>query len=97
MSANATEEQAKMQNAMVLIRSSLDVLRDIRLRYPTKPVVLITTYREEMTASIEKGLQIGAYTCLYNPLATEELIGIIKEIRQNKLQSFLDEPTGIRA
>jgi DNA-binding NtrC family response regulator len=67
----------------------LDVLRDIRLRYPTKPVVLVTSCREEMTASIEKGLAIGAYTCLCKPLATEELIGIIREIRQNKLRSFL--------
>ena len=70
----------------------LDVLREIRMRYPTKPVVLVTGYREEMTAAIEQGLQIGAYTCLYKPLATEELIGIIKEISRNKLRSVLGEP-----
>jgi two-component system response regulator HydG len=70
----------------------LDILRDIRLRYPTKPVVLVTGYREEMAASIEKGLRIGAYTCLYKPLATEELIGIIEEISREKLRSFLGEP-----
>jgi two-component system response regulator HydG len=67
----------------------LEILQNIRKRYPTKPVVLVTSCREEMTASIEKGLRIGAYTCLYKPLATEELIGIIKEIRQYKLRSFL--------
>jgi two-component system response regulator HydG len=71
----------------------LDVLRDIRLRYPTQPVVLVTGYREEMADSIEKGLQIGAYTCLYKPLATEELIGIIEEIGREKLRSFLGEPS----
>jgi DNA-binding response OmpR family regulator len=70
----------------------LDILRDIRLRYPTKPVVLVTGYREEMTAAIEQGLQIGAYTCLYKPLAMEELIGIIKEISREKLRSVLGEP-----
>jgi DNA-binding NtrC family response regulator len=70
----------------------LDILRDIRLRYPTKPVVLVTGYREEMTAAIEQGLKIGAYTCLYKPLAMEELIGIIKEISREKLRSVLGEP-----
>jgi two-component system, NtrC family, response regulator HydG len=70
----------------------LETLRDIRERYPTKPVVLVTGYREEMAASIEKGFQIGAYTCLYKPFETEELIGIIEEISRKKLRSFLGEP-----
>jgi len=73
--------------------NGLDVLRDIRRRYPSKPVVLVTGYREEMADSIEKGLQIGAYTCLYKPLETEELIGIIEEISRKKLRSFLGEPS----
>jgi len=70
----------------------LDLLRDIRSRYPTKPVVLVTGYREEMAPAIEKGLQIGAYTCLYKPFDTEELVGVIKEISRKKLQSLLGEP-----
>jgi DNA-binding NtrC family response regulator len=70
----------------------LDVLRDIRSRYPTKPVVLVTGYSGEMVSVIEKGLQIGAYTCLYKPFVTEELIGIIEEISLKKLRSFLGEP-----
>ena len=70
----------------------LDLLRDIRLRYPNKPVVLVTGYGEEMASAIEKGLEIGAYTCLYKPLAMEELIGIIKEISRKKLRSLFGEP-----
>jgi two-component system response regulator HydG len=73
----------------------LDVLRDIRRCYPAKPVILVTGYREEMADSIEKGLLIGAYTCLYKPLATEELIGIIEEISREKLRLFLDEPSQV--
>lgn len=69
----------------------LDTLRDIRSRYPTKPVVLLTSYGEKMAATIEKGLQIGAYTCLYKPLVTEELIGLIEEISRKKLCAFLGE------
>lgn len=72
--------------------NGLDILRDIRLRYPTKPVVLVTGYREEMASAIEQGIQVGAYTCLYKPLATEELIGIIQEISRKKLRSALGEP-----
>lgn len=70
----------------------LDLLRDIRSRYPTKPVVLVTGYREEMASAIEKGLEIGAYTCLYKPFETEELIGIIEDISRKKLCSLLGEP-----
>jgi len=66
-----------------------DVLWAIREKYPTKPVVMVTSYREEMRDSIEKGLQIGAYTCLYKPFETEQLIGIIEEIRQMKIRSAL--------
>jgi two-component system response regulator HydG len=67
----------------------LDVLKDIRARYPSKPVVLVTGYGRDMTDSIEKGLAIGAYTCLYKPFETEAIIGIVEEISRKKLRSFL--------
>lgn len=70
----------------------LDVLRNIREKYPSKPVVLVTGYREEMADSITKGLQIGAYTCLYKPFESEVLIGIIEEICLNKIKAVLGEP-----
>jgi CheY-like chemotaxis protein len=70
----------------------LEVLKAIRAKYPAKPVMLVTGYREEMTDSIKKGLQIGAYTCLYKPLEVEKLIGLVKEIRQKKMRSVLGEP-----
>ncbi len=70
----------------------LEVLRDIRLRYPTKPVILITGYRERMASTIEMGLKIGAYACLYKPLEMEQLVGIIEEISRKKLCAFLGEP-----
>lgn len=68
----------------------LEILMDIRSRYPTKPVVLLTGYREEMASAIENGLKIGAYTCLYKPLETETLLKIIEEISWGKLSSFLE-------
>jgi len=66
-----------------------DVLREVRAKYPTKPVVLVTGYREEMADSIEKGRRIGAYTCLYKPLEMDALFHVIEEIRIKKLQNLL--------
>ena len=72
--------------------SGLEVLKTIRGRYPDKPVVLVTGYRDEMAASIESSLGIGAYTCLYKPLAMDELLGIFAEIRRRQFHEILGEP-----
>lgn len=67
----------------------LDTLKNIRARYPTKPVVLVTGYREEMVDSVEKGFQIGAHTCFYKPFEAETLLDAIKEIHHRKLRVLL--------
>ena len=69
-----------------------DVLKEIRGKYPTKPVVLVTGYQGESTSSIEQGMRIGAYTCLYKPLEIEKLVAIIEEISSRKLRALLGEP-----
>ena len=69
--------------------NGLDVLKQIRARYPAKAVVLVTGYRQEMGDSIEKGRKIGAYACLYKPFETEDLIHLLEEIRLKKLQNLL--------
>jgi two-component system response regulator HydG len=73
-------------------KNGLNVLRDIRAKYPAKPVVLLTSYREDMSGSIEKGMQIGAYTCLYKPMAAEALTGLVEEISIKKKKAVLGEP-----
>lgn len=70
----------------------LEVLREIRAKYRSKPVILVTSHGEEMSASISKGEEIGAYASLYKPLEIERLIGIIEEVSRKKMQSFLGEP-----
>ena len=52
-----------------------EVLKEVRAKYPTKPVVLVTGYRNEMGDSIERGRSIGAYTCLYKPFEMDDLFG----------------------
>ena len=54
--------------------NGLEVLKSIRAIYPTKPVVLVTGYRQEMADSIESGFKIGAYTCLYKPFEIDSLM-----------------------
>ncbi|MDD2853035.1 MAG: response regulator [Desulfuromonadaceae bacterium] len=76
--------------------NGLDVLREIRAKYPSKPVVLVTGYGEEMADSIEKGYRIGAYTCLYKPIEVESLITTVEEIQRNKLGAVLGEPFDTR-
>lgn len=69
----------------------LEVLKKIRVRYPTKPVILVTGYGGEMAATISQGDQIGAYACLYKPLEIDTLIGIIEDVSRRKKQTLLGE------
>ncbi len=66
-----------------------EVLKEVRTKYPSKPVVLVTGHRQEMGDSIEKGRTIGAYTCLYKPLELDDLFQVIEDIRIKKLQNLL--------
>jgi DNA-binding NtrC family response regulator len=69
--------------------NGVDVMKEIQAKYPGKPVVLMTGYREEMAGSIEQARRIGAYTCLYKPFETDDLFKLIEEIRIKKLQNML--------
>jgi two-component system response regulator HydG len=70
----------------------LDVLKKVRDRYPEKPVVLVTGYRDEMSASIEQGMHVGAYTLLYKPFDMDKLMRIIEDISRRKRTALLGEP-----
>ncbi len=93
--AKVLEHMENEYKLVVLLNTKLGgvdgtaVLRNIRERFPTKPVILVTGYREEMASSIEKGLSIGAYACLYKPLETDALIAMIEDIRSKKYQAIL--------
>jgi len=71
--------------------NGLEVLKAVRSKYPTKPVVLVTGYRDAMSDSIEKGLAIGAYACLYKPFEMEGLLNTIREISIKKRRNILGE------
>jgi DNA-binding NtrC family response regulator len=69
--------------------SGVDVLKEVRARYPTKPVVVMTGRGQEMSESIDAACRIGAYPCLYKPFEMDELFRLIDEIRIRKLQNVL--------
>jgi len=69
--------------------NGVEMLKDIRVKYPGKPVVLMTGYRQGIGDSIMKACKIGAYTCLYKPFETDELLRLIEEIRIKKLKNLL--------
>lgn len=65
------------------------VAKKVRGQYPDLPVVLITGYRREMMASIEKALEMNAFTCLYKPLDIPHLISILDALWQERLKHTL--------
>ena len=67
----------------------LEVLKDIKEKYPSMPVVLVTAYGEEMASKIKQALEVSAHTCLYKPFQLQELLKVIGEIRNKKLRDFV--------
>jgi two-component system response regulator HydG len=70
--------------------SGLEILREIRARYPHLPVVLVTGYRDEMASAIEAALEIKAYTCLNKPIEMEELLQVLTQVRHRELGRILE-------
>jgi CheY-like chemotaxis protein len=69
--------------------NGLDVLKDIRARYPALPVLMVTGYRQEMAAVIQGALDINAFTCLYKPLEIPQLLQMLAEIQVENLRGLL--------
>ena len=72
--------------------NGLDLLKEIRGRFPRLPVILVTGYREETAPSVEEALKISAYTCLFKPVQIEKLITVLQEVHHQKLAMVLGQP-----
>lgn len=70
-------------------RDGLDVLREIKARYPDLPVILVTGYQEEVSAALETGLKISAYTYFGKPLPIDKLLHTLTEIHHHRLGLIL--------
>jgi two-component system response regulator HydG len=71
--------------------SVLDVLKIIRARYPSLPVLLVTGYRQEMAETIQAAQEIGAFACLYKPLEIPTLLEKLAQIQLARLRGTLDK------
>jgi CheY-like chemotaxis protein len=69
--------------------NGLDVLKSIRARYPSLPVLLMTGYSQEMTKTIQAALEIGAYACLYKPLEIRSLLETLTQFQLERLRSSI--------
>jgi len=68
--------------------NGLEVLKEIRKRFPVLPVLLVTGYRKEMEAVIERAFEINAYACLYKPLEIPQLLQMLSEIQLKHLREL---------
>jgi two-component system response regulator HydG len=91
-----TDVESMGLNAQVLLLDMkldhldvLDVLKEIRRRYPALPVLLMTGYRQEMAVAIRAALAIDAYTCLYKPLEIQELLLTLAQLQLVRLRAAL--------
>lgn len=90
-------ERIEADNGVLLLDMKLNgidglaLLHHIREQHSEQVVILVTGYRQEMAASIQAALEIGAYTCLYKPLEIDELLQSLAEVRRCKLSKILNQ------
>jgi CheY-like chemotaxis protein len=68
----------------------LEVLKEIRKHHPTLPVLLVTGFRQEMSAAIENALKIDAHACLYKPLEIPSLLQTLSDLQRNRLRKVFE-------
>lgn len=86
----ASESQVILLDLNLKGISGLDMLKDIRARYPTLPVLLVTGYGHKIEETIRAALEIGANTCLYKPLEISDLLEKLSRFQLDRLRGALD-------
>jgi two-component system, NtrC family, response regulator HydG len=86
----AAESQVILLDMKLNNINGLDVLKNIRMRYPSLPVVLVTSYRQEMAETIRAALEINAHACLYKPLVIPELLDRLAQLQLTRLRGVLN-------
>ena len=67
----------------------LEVLKGIHSRHPDLPVLLVTGYRQEMSAAIQAAQRIDAYACLYKPLEIPALLEMLAGLQLKHLRKVI--------
>jgi CheY-like chemotaxis protein len=74
--------------------SGVDVLKQIRQRYPDLPVLMVTAYRQDMAAAIQAALAINAFACLYKPLEIPALLQTLAGLQLKRLRKVIHKKVG---
>jgi ActR/RegA family two-component response regulator len=69
--------------------SGLDIIPQLKEKYPNIQIVIVTGYREEMKGAIDKALELDVYACLYKPFAIDHLLKILSDIYNQSLKQQL--------
>ena len=69
--------------------SGLDIIPQLKEKYPDNQIVIVTGYREEMSGAINKALEFDAYACLYKPLQIDQLLKVLSDIHHQSLRQQL--------
>jgi len=67
----------------------LDLLKKIRQHNPSRPIILATAFRDEMSAAIAAARQYNIQTCLSKPLEIDELLRVLSDYYHNEMREFL--------
>jgi len=86
------ERDSKVILVDMKLIGGLEVLKEIREHHPRLPVILVTGYRDDKAQAIGAALKISAYTYLYKPFQTEELLQLLTQIHHRELARVLGRP-----
>jgi two-component system response regulator HydG len=87
----ATDAQTILLDMKLNGVSGLELLKELRKRHPTLPVLIVTGHREEMADAIHAALEIDAYACLYKPLEIPQLLQMLTELQLKNIRGLLKD------
>lgn len=89
MNKMASDVQVVLLNLKLNRINGSDVLNRIRDQFPGLPVLLITSYREEMADTIQLAMENFAFTCLYKPFEITKVVGLLEQIHLTRLRRMI--------
>ena len=98
--AAALERVAHPEHLTILLDLKLDratgleMLREIRQRSETVPIIMVAGRREETMAEADETLKEGVHACLNNPVDVDRLLALLSELRHAKLRRLLEISAG---
>jgi DNA-binding NtrC family response regulator len=72
--------------------TGLEILKEIRSRLETVPVILVTGYQGQMREHVDAALKNEAHACLDKPVDMDRLLVLLAELRHARLRRMLEIP-----